>query len=246
MPAKAKPALWIFAVYLFSFLCYLPMLLRQSGIILPDALLSAKYFFVLIPALISAAFLLCEHTAMACWFHSLKVVSVNEILICIMVALIGISTTCGYSLWRKSGLFRHAYPSVLSLLLAAAYLFAMALIEEMAWRGFLLNRIAAGRGKVSAAGLTGIIWAVWHIPMWSIRNSLAWDEVILLFVWAVLISFILGAVWFKFENLLSVSLLHMTFNICFLAPAQYNDAVIFMGITICYIFRKYKKGIKEF
>ena len=126
------------------------------------------------------------------------------------------------------------------------YLFATALAEELAWRGFLLRHIDAGRKSALSAGLTGIIWAVWHIPMWTIRNSLGFEDILPLMIWAVLISLILGMACFRFENLLSVSLLHMIFNICFLAPAKYNDMVIFAGIMICYIFRKYKKGIKEF
>ena len=97
-----------------------------------------------------------------------------------------------------------------------------------------------------SAGITGVIWALWHITMWTIRNSLGLEEIIPLFIWAVLLSLILGMTWFRFENLLSVSLLHMIFNICFLAPAKYNDGITFAGILICYIFRKYKKGIKEF
>lgn len=82
--------------------------------------------------------------------------------------------------------------------------------------------------------------------MWTIRNSLGLQDVLPLMIWAVLISLILGMAYFRFENLLSVSLLHMIFNICFLAPAKYNNMIIFAGIMICYIFRKYKKGIKEF
>ena len=34
--------------------------------------------------------------------------------------------------------------------------------------------------------------AIWHIPMWLIRNSLSLAEMIPLFIWAVLISIVLG------------------------------------------------------
>ncbi|MBD5162307.1 MAG: CPBP family intramembrane metalloprotease [Oscillibacter sp.] len=246
MPGKMRTILWVSAVYAFSFICYVPMLLRQFGAMVPDALLYLRYFFVLIPALISAIFLTGEHTVKSCWLNCFKKISAKEIFVCIAAVLAGLLTSFGYSLWQKAELFRHAYPSPSAFVFSAAYLFATALMEEMAWRGFLLNRIAIGRGKVSAAGLTGVIWAVWHIPMWTVRNSLGLEEVIPLFIWAVLISLVLGITYFRFKNLLSVSLLHMIFNICFLAPAKYNNVVIFIGIIICYIFRKYKKGIKEF
>ena len=234
------------AVYALSFICYVPLLLKRSGAMVPGVLLYGRYFFVLIPALISAIFLAWEGTVKACWLDSFKKISANEIIICIVAALIGVLTTCGFSFWQKTGLFRDAYPSVGSFAASAVYLFMTALAEEMAWRGFLLRHIAAGRKRALSAGVTGVIWAVWHIPMWTIRNSLGPEEVIPLLIWAVLISLILGTVYFRFENLLSAALLHMVFNICFLAPAKYNDIVIFAGIMICYIFRKYKKGIKEF
>ena len=246
MPARRTMGLCVLAVYALSFLCYVPLLLRQSGAMVPGVLLYAGYLFVLIPVLVSLIFLAGEGAVRACWSGSFKKFSAEEIILCAVIALTGVLTACGYSFWRQAGLFRHAYPSVLSLAASAAYLFIMALTEELAWRGFLLKRIAAGGKKALAAGVTGMIWAVWHIPMWTIRNSLGLAEVIPLLIWAVLISLILGMAWFRFKNLLSVSLLHMIFNICFLAPAKYNNVVIFAGMMICYIFRKYKKGIKEF
>lgn len=77
-----------------------------------------------------------------------------------------------------------------------------------------MKRIAAGREMALSAGIVGMIWAVWHIPMWTVRNSLGPEEVIPLLIWAVLISLILGMAYFQFENLLSVSLLHMVFSPC--------------------------------
>ena len=246
MAKDAKNVLWVLAVYALSFICYVPLLLRQSGAMVPGVLLYARYLFILIPASISAIFLVGEGAVKACWFDSFKKISASEIIACIVVTLIGVLTTCGFSFWQKTGLFRNAYPSVLSFAVSVVYLFLTALAEEMAWRGFLLKRIAAGGKRALSAGVTGVIWAVWHIPMWAIRNSLGLEEVIPLLIWAVLTSLFLGMAYFRFENLLSAALLHMIFNICFLAPAKYNDIVIFAGIMICYIFRKYKKSIKEF
>lgn len=246
MPVRQKTILWVLAVYALSFLCYVPLLLRQSGAAVPGVLLYARYLFILIPALISMIFLAGEGAIKTRWFDSFKRISSKEIILYIVIALIGVLTTCGYSFWQKTVLFRHVYPSIPSLAASAGYLFATALAEETAWRGFLLQRIDAGGKKALSAGITGVIWALWHIPIWTVRNSLELEEVIPLLVWAVLISLVLGMAWFGFENLLSVSLLHMIFNICFLAPAKYNNVVIFAGIIICYIFRTYKKGIKEF
>ena len=238
--------LWVLTVYALSFICYLPMLLQRSGLAVPEALLYLRYGFLLVPALISTIFLLSEHAVKSCWLGSFRRISAKEIFLCTAAALSGLLTSCGYALWQDASLFRRAYPAPSALVYSVIYLFATALAEELAWRGFLLRHIDAGRKTALSAGLTGIIWAVWHIPMWTIRNSLGFEDILPLMIWAVLISLILGMACFRFENLLSVSLLHMVFNICFLAPAEYNNVVIFAGIIICYIFRKYKKGIKEF
>ena len=246
MTKDTKNVLWVLAVYALSFICYVPLLLRQSGAVVPGVLLYLRYFFVLVPVLISTAFLLNEHAVKVYWLDCFKTISRKEIYIGMVAALTGALTTCGYSFWQGISLFRNAYPSILSFSVSAGYLFATALVEEMAWRGFLSKRISSGLGNARASLFVGVLWAVWHIPMWTIRNSSGLEEVIPLFIWAVLISLVLGMVWFRFENLLSAALLHMIFNICFLAPVKYNDIVIFAGIMICFIFRKYKKGIKEF
>jgi membrane protease YdiL (CAAX protease family) len=41
---------------------------------------------------------------------------------------------------------------------------ALALFEEIGWRGWLLPRLAARMGARPAVILTAIIWGIWHIP----------------------------------------------------------------------------------
>ena len=246
MTKNTKSFLWVLTVYALSFICYVPMLLRRSGAAVPGVLLYARYFYVLIPALVSAVFLAGEHAVKARWFACLKKISAKECILCAVIAAAGVLSTWGYSLRQGTGLFRNAYPSPLSFASSAVYLFVMALAEELAWRGFLLKRFATGRNKALSAGCAGVIWAVWHIPMWTIRNSLGLGEVVPLFIWTVLVSLILGTAYFRFENLLSAAVLHAIFNVFFLAPAKYNNVVVFAGMLICFILLKYKKGIKEF
>ena len=40
---KLKLTLWVSAVYVLSFICYVPTLLEQNGIIIPNGLLYLKY-----------------------------------------------------------------------------------------------------------------------------------------------------------------------------------------------------------
>ncbi len=46
---KLKLMLWVSVVYVLSFICYVPTLLEQNGIIIPNGLLYLKYLYVCIP-----------------------------------------------------------------------------------------------------------------------------------------------------------------------------------------------------
>lgn len=43
--------------------------------------------------------------------------------------------------------------------------------EELGWRGYLQVRIFPGRPLVAAA-VTGVVWAVWHYPLWLVTLRL--------------------------------------------------------------------------
>ena len=57
---KLKLTLWVSAVYVLSFICYVPTLLGQSGIIIPNGLLYLKYLYVCIPTMAAIFLLICE------------------------------------------------------------------------------------------------------------------------------------------------------------------------------------------
>lgn len=241
MQAKTKTALWVSVVYLFSFLCYAPMLLRRLGYMLPEVFFCLKYGFVFIPAIISVLFLIYEHKLGKYLIDNFKGIALKEIIPCIIIALVGISITWCYSLTLNVDLFSNTYSSVTSLLLNCIYLYGTALIEEMAWRGVLFQRVITEKKRIFSALFVGVIWAAWHIPMWVIRNSVGLAEIIPLFIWAVVLSVILGLFYHAFKNILSVALLHMVFNVCFLAPPKYNIIIVLLAIMVCCTFRRYKK-----
>ena len=85
------------------------------------------------------------------------------------VAAIGIPVVqnlCAVGLAAAHGSFSLArVPPVLPVLPAIWVVFLFAAGEEVGWRGFLLPRLLATRGAVSASVVLGTIHAVWHWPL---------------------------------------------------------------------------------
>lgn len=238
--------LWAGAVYLISFGCYVPLLLKQCGKTVPGGLLSLRYGFVLVPAVISLIAWAREGNIKACLLRHFKPISFKEAGLCGAMALAGIAVTCGYSFVEKTDLFAGTYSSMASLAGNCVYLFATALAEEAAWRGFLFQRLAEGGSHPTAAAVSGVLWAVWHIPMWSIRNSLPAGEIAALLLWAVLLGSLLAIFYKKFSNLVSAALLHLACNVCWLAPAKYNVPVLLLGSLLCWSIQQWRKNRKNF
>ncbi len=74
---------------------------------------------------------------------------------------------------RLSGALAHLEPmgpGALAALLALN-LWLFLLTEETAWRGFLLPRLQARMAPLWAALLVGLIWGVWHIPLFLKPDS---------------------------------------------------------------------------
>ena len=57
---KLKLTLWVFGVYVLSFICYVPTLLEQNGIPIPNGLLYLKYLYVCIPSMATIFLLIYE------------------------------------------------------------------------------------------------------------------------------------------------------------------------------------------
>jgi membrane protease YdiL (CAAX protease family) len=86
--------------------------------------------------------------------------------------------------------------------------------EELGWRGFALPRMQPRFGFVGASALLGIVWAVWHIPLFLTAVS---PQAQLPFIWfglqAVALSLVFSVVWQRTgRSLLLPVLLHASVN----------------------------------
>lgn len=241
---KTKTICWILIVLFLSFLCYLPMLLQKQGLHIPAALLNAKYLFVLTPLACSIIVEISEHTLKQ-WFLDLFTSKkiFHSILICILFIITGLMTSYIYSITKgNQHLFYNVYPSISFVIINGIYLFIMALLEEAAWRGFFLKRISNQTTKIHYILCTGIIWGLWHIPMWYIRNSLTIKEILFFFIWTILLSLVIGFAYYNYQNIFILAFLHTIFNTCFLAPVEWN---IILLIIIFFIFALFTNLFKN-
>ncbi len=229
---KLKITLWVSAVYVLSFICYVPALLEQNGIIIPNIVLYLKYLYVCIPAIVTIFLLICEQNVKVLFFHMLSgEITVKYILIWAICLGVGIMSSYCYSFIVGADVFKSIYLTVTSLVSSCIYLLITAIVEEIAWRGFLLERLSFEK-RISSVIFVGVVWAVWHMPMWIIRNSLGIEQIVCLCIWTLLVSVVLGITYYRCRNILLIAILHATFNICYLAPMQYNIVVLAIVISV--------------
>ncbi len=240
---KLKIKLWVSAVYILSFICYVPALLEQNGIIIPYIVLYLKYLYVCIPAIVTIFLLISEQNVKVYFSQMLSgKITVKYILIWAICLGVGVLSSYCYSFIVGADVFKNIYLTVTSLLTSCIYLLITAIIEEIAWRGFLLERLSFQK-RISSVMFVGVVWAVWHMPMWIIRNSLGMEQIVCLCIWTLLVSTVLGITYYQCRNILLIAILHATFNICYLAPMQYNIVVLAIVFSVGTLF--YKKLEKK-
>jgi uncharacterized protein len=56
---------------------------------------------------------------------------------------------------------------ILSILFASLFPF----IEELGWRGYVLDRLQAKYGALASSLILGSVWSLWHLPTFFVRDS---------------------------------------------------------------------------
>ena len=75
----------------------------------------------------------------------------------------------GGSTWGE--LARGAAANPLSILFSIMFSTLIPFIEELGWRGYLLDRLQAKWSALVSSLILGLLWSLWHLPMFFIRGS---------------------------------------------------------------------------
>ena len=86
--------------------------------------------------------------------------------------------------------------------------------EELGWRGFLQPVLEEKAGFIPGTILMGIIWAVWHLPLWLLKSA---DQSRFLFsafcMYCIMLSFLLGITYAMTKSVWAVILVHAWQNV---------------------------------
>jgi CAAX protease family protein len=108
-------------------------------------------------------------------------------------------------------------PSTLYLVVPAFVVVLMIggpLGEEIGWRGFALDPLQERFGAVGASVLLGMVWALWHLPLFFDDSQVQHDLSPLLFLGQILATSIVYTwLWNRSRSLPAVMVLHTAANL---------------------------------
>ncbi len=86
-----------------------------------------------------------------------------------LAALLDVITGGTGATWGETALNALTNPAsiILSILFATLFPF----IEELGWRGYLLDRLQERYSVLVSSLILGILWSLWHLPTFFIRDS---------------------------------------------------------------------------
>jgi len=103
------------------------------------------------------------------------------------------------------------------------HLFMGPLGEELGWRAFLYPILAEKYGWLASALIVGVLWALWHLPLWLIESPQSEIPFWAFSVNVILLSIIMSMIMnYSDGSVLFVVLLHLIFNVS-LAVVQVLD-----------------------
>jgi membrane protease YdiL (CAAX protease family) len=75
----------------------------------------------------------------------------------------------GSTTWGEVAL--GAFSNPLSLIASILFASLIPFIEELGWRGYVLDRLQEKRSALISSLILGVLWSLWHLPMFFIEGS---------------------------------------------------------------------------
>jgi len=95
--------------------------------------------------------------------------------------------------------------------------------EELGWRGVMQEHLNTRFGWLEASLLVGVVWLIWHLPLWTIDSPHAQISLHLFAVHCLFYAVIIGAAYrLSGGSILPAILLHLTVNLA-------SNWAIFLG-----------------
>jgi uncharacterized protein len=182
---KRELLLYFLLAYAVSWLLWLPLVLSQAGVGLihtrladPVSIFSGSVVFV--PWLLAGSFgpvvaalvtqKLCSGNlrAFRLWTSFRQVILGAVVgMLCILFArwflTAIVQTQSGFGAWDWASLLTFRYYFILSFI-------GGPIGEEPGWRGFALPRLQSHYGPVRASLFLGVLWAIWHLPLFLVHG----------------------------------------------------------------------------
>lgn len=183
---RHRPLVWFFALaYLGSWIVWIPVVLTRAGlgvlpVDVPLGLQSLLNVLALFLGPFLAALVMTRATEGSTRPFWRKLVQVRTRPLAWVLALVAIPLAIAAvtllqpaaSRSVPAGMPAGVPPLAVALVAFVPFLIGGPVEEEPGWRGFALPRLDAALHPAAAAGLLGVLWALWHLPQFWLK---AWD-----------------------------------------------------------------------
>lgn len=260
-PSLAKPWVYFSATYVWTWIffgiCYALGVSAESGstsgVILVLLALSGPSLMGIIFAYLT----LNKEGVRDFWLRvfDFKRISFKFYLaIFLLIPLISLIAALLSGYWRIF-FFTHKLPSLYLTLLSVPL---VPILEELGWRGYVLDRLQEKYSAFASSIILGVMWGLWHTPAFFLQSSIFNLMPFAFYVFhAVFISFIFTWIYNNTgRSTLSAILLHIVLEFCAnttIIPwdrpeAKYNLGVLVVFVIILsyiYGYAKLSRTIKD-
>ncbi|MGE7091852.1 CPBP family intramembrane glutamic endopeptidase [Lysinibacillus sp. NPDC048646] len=120
-------------------------------------------------------------------------------------------------------------------------------LEEIGWRGFLQPTLQKRWSSFTSTIIVGVIWAIWHLPLWFVVGS---NQMNMNFLWlplsALALSFLLTVIYLSTKSIFLCIIFHAFINSLwdvFIPNTNVASGVftLIFALFIFTIFERYRK-----